>query len=62
MTDPVGAKQTRLAPDEETGLQEAPGGLLMQGRREGNGDGARLNGSRHATALSWGRVRVVRNP
>ncbi|PKI66164.1 hypothetical protein CRG98_013417 [Punica granatum] len=30
MTDSVGAKQTRLAPDEETDLQEAPGGLLMQ--------------------------------
>ncbi|PKI68976.1 hypothetical protein CRG98_010656 [Punica granatum] len=33
MTDPVGAKQTRLAPDEETGLQEAPSGLFIQGQK-----------------------------
>ncbi|PKI32762.1 hypothetical protein CRG98_046847 [Punica granatum] len=44
------------------GLQEAPGGLLMRGRKERKGGGARLNGSRHATTLSRGRVRVVRNP
>ncbi|PKI52783.1 hypothetical protein CRG98_026818 [Punica granatum] len=55
-------EQTRLAPDEETTLREAPGGLLMQGRKERKGGGARLSGSRHATTLSRGRVRVVRNP
>ncbi|PKI47287.1 hypothetical protein CRG98_032320 [Punica granatum] len=30
----VGVKQTRLAPDEKTDLRDAPGGLLMQGRKE----------------------------
>ncbi|PKI67520.1 hypothetical protein CRG98_012104 [Punica granatum] len=30
MTDPIGAKQTQLAPDKQTDLQEALGGLLMQ--------------------------------
>ncbi|PKI66974.1 hypothetical protein CRG98_012639 [Punica granatum] len=33
MTDPIGAKQTRLAPNEKTNLQDAPSSLLMQGSK-----------------------------
>ncbi|PKI73015.1 hypothetical protein CRG98_006590 [Punica granatum] len=35
-------------------VPEAPGGILLQGRKERNGGGARLSGSRHATTLVTG--------
>ncbi|PKI66970.1 hypothetical protein CRG98_012635 [Punica granatum] len=42
MTDSVGVKQTRLAPDEETTLREAPGGLLVQDRWHWTPNGMRI--------------------
>ncbi|PKI59192.1 hypothetical protein CRG98_020407 [Punica granatum] len=43
-------------------LEIERGSLGAGSGKERKGGGARLNGSQHATTLSRGRVRVLRNP